>query len=175
MRLPTTIHLTLVLGLAARVAVAQGDDLRVGSRIRVTAPGVVAGRTTATLVGRTADSLTIAPEDTQPLTIATARLTALDVSRGRSRSAGAARGVLWSVPVGVAAGFIAESAQRRCRTCGSSENLSPFHAALLLTALGGAGIGALIGRETWVSLDPVPRVTVAPHGGQPAIALRWPI
>jgi hypothetical protein len=159
--------------LAARDAAAQGDALRPGSRVRLTAPGVVAGQATATIVRQTADSLTIARQDTPPITIATARVTSLEVSRGRSRSAGAARGVLWSLPVGVAGGIVAETAFRRCRTCGSAENLTPFHAALLLGALGGAGIGAVIGRERWESLELHHAMTITPTAGRPGIELRW--
>src|SRR4051812_17322840 len=93
-----SVAFLLVVSLVGRTH-AQGTEVRPGVRLRITAPGVVADRMVGTLLSRSADTLVIGGPDIAPLSIPLNRVTALEISRGNSRSQGALRGVKWGVPI----------------------------------------------------------------------------
>jgi hypothetical protein len=170
MRLSLVVSLAF-LPLSASSLVAQtglaGSELQPGARIRVVAPGVVAGRYEGTLLSRTPDTLRLGSPNGAPVAIPVARLTSLEVSRGKSRSAGAVRGIMWGAPIGLALGATsASSATGDCIGCtkdysrGGWVALSTFGGALW-----GAGIGALIGRERWDGFQLAPRTAIGMQTG----------
>ena len=87
------LRLILPICLIAAQARAQSTELRPGAKIRVIAPGIVAGRLEGTLLSRTRDSLTIGSPDNAPLSIPLAGITSVEVSHGKSRAKGALKGV----------------------------------------------------------------------------------
>ena len=122
------------LAAGPRSALGQGptlDSLRLGARVRVTAPPQV--RTTGTLLGRRGDSLLVlgtrAP-DTLRVALGTVRR--LDVSLGPRRRV--LRGALTGYAAGVALGGLLGYAALDARQPASS-NLKGF----------GFGVGAMLG------------------------------
>ena len=155
----------LLVACTALAAKAQFPEVQPGVRIRVVAPGAVAGRFKGTVLQRTADSLVVGAPNTMPLHIPIARITELEISRGKSRGKGALRGILWGAPIGAGAGLVSMSAINSCdvrypgtlnRPCTDATSGDKARWVLLSTvsfSLWGAGIGALIGREDWASYD----------------------
>lgn len=168
-----------ILALASvSVAASAQSELRPGTRIRITAPGAVAGRLAGTLLAHSADSLTIGSPSLAPLTIAKARIAQLEVSRGSSRAEGAKRGLLWAAPIGAGITALAAASARDCGTCNPERTVTAEEAANLMISVmvWGAGIGALMGRERWERLDLPVRGTSAilRKDGRPALGARFP-
>ena len=159
--LPRLCAVLLVAGIApargqSSTSGAQTSELLPGARVRIEAPGVVAGRHTATLLSRSADTITVGGPGMVPLAIPVARISSLQLSRGKSRSMGAIRGIAWGAPIGAVFGALTLSGLHDCRNCDPQSQPTDlewvaFNA--VAGALWGAGIGALIGRERWEPFD----------------------
>lgn len=140
-----------LLGAQSSLALAE---LHPGARVRVEAPGIVAGKYVGTVLARNADTLTVGSPSGAPLALPVHAIRTLEISRGKSRSAGAVRGMMWGVPIGVALGVFAVATADDCTAC--FEATSDAEGFALFTASGvlwGAGIGALVGRERWERFD----------------------
>ena len=146
-------------------AEAQLAELIPGVHVRVRAPGSLAGRFAGTVVARTADSLTIASDEGVPVQLPLSRLTAVEISRGQSRSKGAMKGMLWGGGIGLAAGLISDSGQENCtRDCILRSEMIGY--GLLGGIMWGAGIGAIVQSERWERLDlPVRTALLRTRGG----------
>lgn len=156
---------------------ARSDELQPGARVRITAPGIVAGRYVGTVLSRSGDTLTLGSPNTQPLAIPSSRIASLEVSRGKSRSAGAIRGIKWGAPIGLAFGLLTMGIADECLGCTNDGNADGRAAwvgmNLVSGVVWGAGIGALIGREHWERFDVTHRasIDVTPYGTR--LALRY--
>jgi hypothetical protein len=121
-----------------------------GARVRIEAPGIVAGKYVGTVLTRAGDTLTVGNPSGAPVTVPLQALRSVEISRGKSRSAGAVRGMMWGAPIGAALGIFGIATAEECTACyesvGNAEALTAFTAAGLLW---GAGIGAIVGRERW--------------------------
>jgi hypothetical protein len=128
----------------------------------VAAPGIVAGRYEGTLLSRTADTLKLGSPNGAPVAIPIARLTSIEVSRGKSRTAGALRGIMWGAPIGLAAGVLSASAVTGdCVGCTDDYSKAGWIGLSTLSGvLWGAGIGALVGRERWEVFQLAPRTSI---------------
>jgi hypothetical protein len=150
----TPLFLLLVFGapLGAQSVQPMGE-LHPGARVRLDAPGVVSDKFTGTILSSSADTFTVANPSTVAVTVPIAKVTSLQVSRGKSRSAGAVRGLMWGVPIGLVLGipFSSGGQKQGCTTCDSPGVI--IASTTLAGAVWGAGIGAIIGREKWVPLQ----------------------
>ena len=165
MRLYLVVSFTLLTFASSPLLAQSGlaySELQPGARLRVAAPGVVAGRYEGTLLSRTADTLRLGSANGAPVAIPIARLTSLEVSRGKSRTAGALRGIMWGAPIGLAAGVLSASAVTGdCIGCTDDYSKGGWIALSTLSgALWGAGIGALVGRERWDEFQLAPRTSI---------------
>ena len=145
---------------------AQRTEIQPGARVRITAPGIVAGRYAATVLTRTADTIRVGAPDKSPLDIPISRITSLEVSRGDSRALGAGRGVLWGGAIGLAVGIVAAATDE---TNANYNTLSAGEIVAYGTISGvfyGAIIGAIIGRERWESFDLPVRTSFRAQPGQ---------
>jgi len=158
----TALSICLVLTAVAPVALAQSNELQPGARVRVSAPGIVAGRYVGTVLSWNGDTLQLGGPNVAPVTVPMSRITSLEVSRGKSRLSGAGRGVLWGTPIGLVIGLASANSLEDCTDFGCSDASSGERGAYVLAsalggALWGAGIGALVGRERWEQFDVTPR------------------
>jgi hypothetical protein len=156
---PIVVAALAISCLASRALIAQTpaplDEMQPGARVRVTAPGIVTGRYVGTVLARSGDTLTIGRASGLPVAVPTSRITSVEISRGKSRSAGAKRGVAWGVPIGLAAGFAFATVPdpENCY-CNTDRNRNAdVVLGVVSGVLWGAGIGALIGRERWEPFD----------------------
>lgn len=164
-------------GLACAIALlspgqawAQLAELRPGSRVRVEAPGELAGRVEATVLERGADTLRIARPNSAPIPVPIAAITWLAVNRGPSRRAGTVKGATRGAIVGLGFGllnvFFSDCGGRYCETSYKAGGVAVFTAV-------GAGAGALIGAsrgaDRWERLvlppGASPPSTPPPRGG----------
>ena len=157
----------------------QLSELRPGLKIRVEAPGVIFGTLTAMILSRSPDSIAIANSNFAPISIPLSKITRLDVSRGKSHKAGAVRGLKWGVPLGLAIGAIAAAGafDCTCYVCKNCEELKTppaqgFGLGLLSGVAYGAGIGALVPRESWARLELTPRTSLDAGAIRGGLALR---
>ncbi|MFL5607442.1 MAG: hypothetical protein ACJ8AD_13415 [Gemmatimonadaceae bacterium] len=157
----------------ARPLHAQLTEAQPGARVRLEAPGILAGRYEGTVLTRNGDTLRVGGPNSQPITVPIDRLSSFEVSRGNSRSLGAQRGVVWGSAVGLIIAAVALPSLQSCDYCNNtSGDLTSF--ALYMTASGalyGAGIGALIGRERWEKFDLAPRPVTGLRAGRPSFGL----
>lgn len=170
-------HVPLVLALALCIVPhdlrAQVSELQPGARVRITAPGIVAGRYAATVLTRTTDTVRVSAPGKAPFDIPVSRITALEVSRGNSRALGAGRGVLWGGGIGLALGLIIAA------TDDSSANyyaLSAGETVAYSTVSGfvyGAIIGAIVGRERWEAFEMPVRTSLLVHPVRVGAAFRF--
>jgi hypothetical protein len=99
------------------------------------------------------------------------RITSLEISRGKSRSGGAGRGVFIGTPIGAALGLMAASSDASNRTSwnyetGRIDTLSRAEIVIYTAASGaliGAAIGALVPKERWERFDLAPRTGMDPR------------
>ena len=180
-------HLRLILPicLIAMQARAQGTELRPGAKIRVIAPGIVAGRLEGTLLSRTRDSLTIGDPDKAPLSIPLAEITSVEISHGKSRAQGALNGVKWGAAIGAGFGLASMNSIKTCtgspystppnRVCGLSPTYADKQEFVGVMALGGifygSIIGAIAGSETWDRFELGTRPTIGMQSGRPALGM----
>jgi hypothetical protein len=170
--LATVVALSLLaLSTLAAPAGAQMTELQPGARVRVQAPGIVAGRYVGTVLTRTADTVELGAPGAAPIKVPLARVTSVEVSRGSSRALGALRGVEWGAPIGLVFGVVAASTTEDpycwdyCSTSGSYK-AGIIAASTLAGALWGAGIGALVGRERWERFDVASRSSFDVRSGR---------
>lgn len=170
--------LALGMGLAsAPSARAQFSEAQPGARIRVEAPGVVAGRYEGTVLTREGATMRIGATNASSVDVPLDRITSLEVSRGKSRSAGAWRGVAWGLPIGLAVGALTATTIRSCTgtTC-RDPDAAEKSAYVLGSTLGGAFwggvIGALVGRERWEKFEAPVRSGVDLRHRNAQVALR---
>ena len=152
-------RLALVVLVAAAPlarAGAQLDALQPGTRVRLRAPSVVAGRAEGSVFRRTPDTVYVArAHGAPPLAIPVIAITAAERRRGRDHGAGAARGALWGGGVGVALGALAARAAETCEGlgCVGTPSSGAVFAGTVAVGTGvGAGVGALIGVQRWQRL-----------------------
>jgi hypothetical protein len=174
---PSIAVCALLLALAgtAASAGAQLTELQPGARVRVTAPGAIAGRLDVTVISRTADTLVIASPSLASVPVPISRITSLEVSRGSSRVAGALYGAMWGGAIGVGLGLLTESSYG-CSDCyydNGSRGEWVIAGGIAYGSIG-AVIGAIAGRERWESFDLARRTSVGVRGGRPTVAMRIP-
>lgn len=148
------LPVALLLGAAPLGAQSpvMSTELHPGARVRIDAPGIVADGYTGTVLTRTADTLTVGDPRSAPMTLPITRITSLEISRGKSRSAGALRGILIGAPIGLAIGLVSTADGTTCTSC--DESAASVVALFTLSgAVWGAGIGAIVGRERWVKFQ----------------------
>lgn len=146
-------------------ASAQLSELQPGARVRIQAPGVVAGKFEGTVLTRSADTLVLGGPNASPIHVAVARISALEISRGTSRADGAIAGLKWGVPIMAAFGAVLAASGGNggnCSTCdvdfGDGVGITALFT--LSGAFYGAGIGALVGRERWDQFDLASRTSL---------------
>ncbi len=148
----------LAVAPLTRVTAQEPPPVKVGARVRVTALSLGLNNHTGRLTAVDRDALTV---DT--LRIAVASVTRLDVHRGRKLSvSGGILGFLGGAVVGGAVAYVAFQDDQGAPTC-TNETSCPL--VIGAVAVGGAAIGALVGRtDRWeeVPLDQL-RVSVAPQ------------
>ena len=169
---PRTLMFALLA--VARPLHAQLPEAQPGARVRLEAPGIVAGRYVGTVLTRSGDTLRVGGPNSQPLTVPIDRVVAFEVSRGTSRSLGAQRGAVWGSAVGLVFALVTIPSLRDCEYCGTYTSGEQATFALSMTfsgALWGAGIGALIGRERWDRYDLAPRPITGLRAGRPSLGL----
>jgi hypothetical protein len=166
-------------------------QLSPGVRVRIDAPGVLAGRLATTVVSRTRDSVTVrARERHEPvkgeerldyLTLALDRITFVEVSGGRSQLKGAAVGMLAGAAVGVALANMGavvgadDNAREVCdRNVDFCEGPPTLQSAMAGATIGGF-LGLFFGRERWTRVDFAPRTSLerGVTGGMVALHLRF--
>src|SRR5689334_24380552 len=110
MRRPSMRHVDrlafALLLMAAPMARAQFTEAQPGSRVRVTAPSIFAGPYVGTVLAREPGIVRVGSPSSQPIDVPIDRITALDISHGKSRSAGAGRGVAIGTPIGLVLGLV---------------------------------------------------------------------
>ncbi|MFI5256499.1 MAG: hypothetical protein ACHQRK_04490 [Gemmatimonadales bacterium] len=168
----------VALAIAPAIALSAGaqlTELQPGARVRIQAPGIVAGRFAGTVLTRTADTLVIGAPNATPVRVPIDRISSAEVSRGSSRSLGAVRGIEWGAPIGLVLGVIAaagtDSDPYCFDTCSTSDSykVGIVAASTVAGVLWGAGIGALIGRERWDRFDVAPRTSFDVRRGRASL------
>lgn len=155
---------------------AQLAELQPAARVRLRAPGVIAGRLQGVVIARTADTVTIATPSAAPLQVPLARITSAEVSRGKSHRDGALKGLKWGTGLGLVSGILGAIGYEECTGDDCRDELTrgeAFTTSLVGGALVGAGIGAMIGSEHWERLDLPVRNTVRPTRRGAAVVLTY--
>lgn len=161
-------------------ASAQLSELQPGTRIRLRAPGEIAGRLTGVVTARTVDSVTITRPNAAPLAVAVSKLTSLDISRGKSRLRGAGKGTLWGVGGGLLLGLTPISESTCTYGTGNCTPVSrgEFMGTMVLgSVIIGAAVGAIVGSEVWESAVLPSRLALLPptRTQSTGIMVGWPI
>ena len=163
MRVVSLLLGVALLAMHSPSLAAQGPlplaEVQPGARVRVEAHGIVAGKYVGTVLSRRGDTLTLGNPSGTPVVLPLGSIGSLEISRGKSRTAGAIRGMLGGAPIGAALGIF-----------GVAEVFAAFTAAGVLW---GAGIGAIVGRERWERFD-LPRRTallIGPRSAAFAVVL----
>jgi hypothetical protein len=159
------VALPLVLLLAATPSLrAQYAEAQPGARVRIEAPGVVAGKFVGTVLAREPGIVRVGSQNAQPIDVPINRITSLEISRGKSHWAGAGRGAVIGVPIGAALGLLAAATtDSRDRTFYDNNGRDTLSAGELVLsgavagALWGAAIGALLPKEHWERFEVAPR------------------
>ncbi len=167
--------IALVLVLLAPHAQAQLVEAQPGARMRIQAPGIVAGRYVGTVISRTADTLVLGSPTSAPVRVPVSRITSAEVSRGNSRGLGAVQGLKWGVPIGLAVGVLLAAGtsnpddQYCIDNCGQTDSeykRNIIIASLFSGAFWGAGIGAIVGHERWERFDITPHTSFDVRDGR---------
>jgi hypothetical protein len=158
---------------------AQLSEAQPGARVRVMAPGIVAGKYEGTILTRTADTIVVGGPNAVPMRIPFARIASLEISRGKSRADGAIAGIKWGAPImaatGAALAIAASSNDARCASCDPiniDDGIAVTVVFALTGAIYGAGIGALIGRERWDAFDLAPQTSLRIERGRIGVGLQ---
>jgi hypothetical protein len=167
----------LVLLLAGQAG-AQLRELQPGARVRVTAPTVLGGKLEGMIIGRRGDTVSIVSHNAAPVDIPISALSRVEISRGKSRAAGAKKGFLWGVAIGFPVGLATATGDNKTwnlvdencdpffQTCGTHSDVEQVMLVSVGSGAIAAGIGTLIGRERWetLNLPLLPVVIVKRHG-----------
>lgn len=158
--LRATFAAFLLLAFTAPAGAQQTSPilgLRSGDRIRIDAPGEVQHHFVGTLLFPPSDTLLLASPNGPPVTVHPARITSLEVSRGRSGARGAFRGLIIGVPVGLLLGFVGgNEPEQQCYGCPVKRRSGrDIAVGTVAGAATGALIGGFVGRERWISV-PLP-------------------
>ena len=143
----------LTAPLAAQSKLPVAVDQRV--RLWTAAAEAVTGR----VVAVTPESLQVAQDDRDPVTVAVATVQRVEVSRGgKSKGAGAKKGALWGAIIGGTFGAISGGLQHETlgedgSTVGEAVALGVWSGGLF-GGLIGAGIGAARAGEKWEQVWP---------------------
>jgi hypothetical protein len=155
--------LVLALMLAPSAVHAQYTEAQPGTRVRVEAPGIVAGRFEGTVLSRDNDIVRVGSPNAAPVDVPMNRITSFEISRGRSRWAGVGRGASVGLPIGLVLGLLASTGDAEARTywdAGGRDTLSRgaiIAYGAFAGAFWGGAIGALIPKERWERFDVAPR------------------
>lgn len=150
---------------------AQLTEAQPGARVRVTAPGVVAGTFVGTVLAREPGIMRVGSQDTAPIDVPLDRLTSLEISKGKSRAAGAGRGTVVGGLVGLAVGAVAALSDDEDRayynystnTRDTTSRGAMVAYGVFTGALIGAAIGVFIPKERWERFDLAPRTGMDPR------------
>jgi hypothetical protein len=150
---PLVLSLLLAPFLQPVVAQAQPlSEVAPGARVRIRAPGVVAGRYVGTVLSRTPDTLVVAGSSASSVRVPLSSLTSVEVSRGSSRARGAGKGALWGGGIGLGVGFLAAAAGSSDDYDGGSDG-ELVASGLFGGVVWGVIIGAIVGSERWDRYD----------------------
>lgn len=167
----------LLVTLAPAPLAAQMIDVQPGARVRVTAPGVVAGQVEGIIATRTADSVVLLTSKPTSYRIALGSISTLSVSQGKSRLKGAAKGSVWgsAIMLVMSAAISGDPSVRR----GDYPDAEPVSIPSFIAAetvggaMIGAAIGAIVGSERWNSYETPPRVTVGAGSGRARLSVAF--
>jgi hypothetical protein len=175
--------LVVALVVFAAPCGAQLQELQAGARVRIWAPSVLGGRTEGFIGARRADTLSVLPTTTSPVDVPISALTRVDLYRGKSRSAGALRGLIWGAAIAAPFAVIAAlgdngdwntvdpSCDSDLDQCDMYSDASLVASTVGGGALIGAAIGAIVGRARWERLQvPVRSSIVVPSRGRVGVA-----
>src|SRR2546423_138876 len=137
MRRPLIIIVATLFANAAPLR-AQLAEALPGARVRIEAPGILAGRFVGTVLQRSPDTLRVGSPNNMPVDVPIARISSIEISRGSSRLLGTGHGAMWGGAIGLVIG-IAGTACGDCYYGGTKEEMT------VQSALGGAEVGAIIG------------------------------
>lgn len=147
----------MAAGLAACAGSAGAQvTLTPGAKVRVTAPSAGVQRFEGTVIAA-GDTLDVA-RGTARIRVPSSAVTHIELSRGKSRSAGALRGAMWGAGIGLALGAATASSieEEDCDgDLGGLEETCDVDPGewIVASTLGGAFwgtiIGAIVGRERW--------------------------
>jgi hypothetical protein len=153
----------------AEAQIAPLVELQPGTRVRVQAPGVLAGPLEATVIARARDTVTLTTSRGVPIHVPLAAITTAEVSRGRSHADGSVKGLTWGAGAGLVVGLVSAIVyDARSDACGAEpcdNKLSPGQVVVsgfVTGAVLGAGIGAIKGVEHWERLTIPTYVAVRP-------------
>jgi hypothetical protein len=169
--------LVLALSLTPIFASAQYTEAQPGTRVRIEAPGVVAGRFEGTVLSRDNDMVRVGAPNAAPVDIPMGRITSFEISRGTSRWAGVGRGASVGLPIGLVLGLLASTGDAEARTywdAGGRDTLSRgaiIAYGAFAGALWGGAIGALIPKERWERFTTTPRTGFDPRSRRMTIGL----
>jgi hypothetical protein len=173
-RATSLVVLPAALFAFARPLHAQLTEAQPGARVRLEAPGILAGKYEGTVLTRSADTLRVGGPNSAPVTVPVDRLTSFELSRGSSRLLGAKHGTYWGSAVGLVLGLAVLPSFASCSSCGDISNGEQASFVFYMTvsgALYGAGIGAIVGRERWERFDLTPRPVMGFRAGRPVLGL----
>jgi len=166
-----TISISLSVLLVAAVLVNPATTsaqagLREGVKVRVSVPG--APRATGTIQRLTPDSIVLFAEPNgSRIGIARSTIQSLQVSQGRSASAGAKKGALWGAGIFGGIGVLIAVQLASDNFPSDPDQFSPKAVAAIAIAEG-AGIGAIIGgfvkSEKWETVSVQPAVSMSSNG-----------
>jgi hypothetical protein len=159
----------------ASTASAVRSELQPGARVRIEAPGILAGRPVATVLSSSNDTLTVGGPGTVPVVVPIARISSLQISKGKSHSLGAIRGFEWGTSIGAVFGVATASGASNCTSCNPQERPTAggwIAFSAVAGAVWGSAIGAAIGRERWESFDVSRRTALGVRPGGMALSMR---
>jgi hypothetical protein len=178
--------LPLTLVVLASPAGAQLRELQPGARVRVSAPEVLGARLEATIVARRGDTLSLVPRGTAPVELPISSLSQVEMYRGKSRLAGAKRGLLWGLAIGLPLGAVSTAGDNKdwnqvddtcdpaLKDCATYSDLEQVAVITAGSAMLGAGIGAIIGKSRWERLQrPTPALSIVPSRGLVRVQLSF--
>jgi hypothetical protein len=120
------------------------------------------GKVEAIVSSRHGDTLSLIQTGVAPIPLTIGKIASIEIYRGKSRSAGAKRGMIWGGLIGLSSGLLlaASSEPNVVGDCDPSirECATQSDVEFVAWSVGGfiafgAGIGALIGRARWQALD----------------------
>ena len=142
---------------------AQFAEAQPGARVRVEAPGIVAGRYVGTVLTRDVGMVRLGSPNAQPLDVPIDRITSIEISRGKSRWAGVGRGAVIGTPIGLVSGLLLSATDAEARTFNDEGRLDTLSRGEVILggafagAIWGGIIGAFVPKERWERFALAPR------------------